>query len=135
MDLETSRTLGGVGAILIVVSGFGLIGGSGNLVGLVGLILFLIAMNGLANHYRERKIFNIALYGTIVMIMRIVGTITIIATTALTTLSKMGINLAEITDWRMIGHTFQASFQNFVNAGNLVPFIVAIILALSLIHI
>jgi uncharacterized membrane protein len=77
--------LGGVGALLMVVSSIAsfaslaefyfpssyvsLIGAPVGLLGLVGLILFMIAMNGLANHYKDRTIFDNALYWIITSIV------------------------------------------------------------------
>jgi uncharacterized membrane protein len=78
MTLESNRMLGGIGALLIVISsitsflslarfffpnlnvaGFGSLFG---VLGLVGIILFLIAMKGFAVHYKAPSIFNNALY-------------------------------------------------------------------------
>ena len=67
MNFETSKTLGGVGAILMFI-GFILpaaTGGFGTLLSLVGLILVLVALKGLADYYNEAGIFNNFLYGTI----------------------------------------------------------------------
>ena len=54
--LESSKTLGGIGAILMVISPFGSI--YTGIIGLVGLILVLVAFNGLADYYKDRRIFN-----------------------------------------------------------------------------
>ena len=71
MTLESNKTLGGVGALLMVISPFsGFVAGVfSSVLGLVGLILVLIAMKGLANHYNEGGIFNNALYGVILTIV------------------------------------------------------------------
>lgn len=55
MSLESNRTLGGVGAILLAIP----------FLNLVGTILILIAMKGLADYYNDDDIFNNALYGLI----------------------------------------------------------------------
>ena len=60
MTLESNKTLGGVGALLMVISplsGF-VAGVFSSVLGLVGIILVLIAMKGLADHYSEGGIFN-----------------------------------------------------------------------------
>lgn len=78
MTLESNRMLGAVGSLLIVATsatsflslaqfffpslytaGFA---GPVGLLGLAGLVLFMIAMNGLANYYKDRSIFSNALY-------------------------------------------------------------------------
>jgi uncharacterized membrane protein len=71
MTLESSKTLGGVGSLLMVISPFtGYVGGGiGGLLGLVGLILVLISVKGLADHYSDGSIFNNTLYGVIFTII------------------------------------------------------------------
>jgi uncharacterized membrane protein len=70
MNFETSKNLGGIGAILMFISPFATYAaGFGGILGLVGLILLLIGANGLAKYYREAGIFNNMLYGTIVGIV------------------------------------------------------------------
>jgi len=69
MSLESGKTLGGIGAILIAVGSFV------PFLGLVGMILVLVAMKRLSEYYNERGIFNNALYGFILGIISIVVTI------------------------------------------------------------
>jgi uncharacterized membrane protein len=71
MTLQSNKTLGGVGALLMVISPF-LVSGFTLLVGLVGLILALIAVKGLSDHYNEPSIFNNSLYGVILSIVGVV---------------------------------------------------------------
>jgi uncharacterized membrane protein len=74
LNFETSKNLGGVGAILMFI-GFMLptvTGGFGSLLSLVGLILTLVGLKGLADYYKEAGIFNNFLYGTIAGIVGIV---------------------------------------------------------------
>jgi len=68
MTPETSKTLGGVGALLMVIGPF--LGASSGVLGLIGLILVMIALKGLSDHYNDAGIFNNALYG---FIMAIIG--------------------------------------------------------------
>jgi uncharacterized membrane protein len=69
MSLESNKTLGGVGALLIAIGSFFPI------LSLVGIILVLIAMKGLAEYYNEDDIFTNALYGFIFGIIGIVAAI------------------------------------------------------------
>ena len=70
MTLESSKTLGGVGAILMVIGFLGSFGtGYALVLTLVGIILSLIALKGLADYYKEEGIFNNALYGVITFIV------------------------------------------------------------------
>jgi uncharacterized membrane protein len=83
MTLQSNKTLGGVGALLMVISPF-LVSGFTLLVGLVGLILVLIAVKGLSDHYKEASIFNNSLYG---VILSIVGGAVFVAALFVTALS------------------------------------------------
>lgn len=71
MSLESNRSLGGIGAILIAIGSFFPI------LSLVGIILVLIAMKGLAEHYNEPRIFDNALYGFIFGIIGIAAAIVV----------------------------------------------------------
>ncbi len=62
MTLETSKILGGIGAILMFVGIIPYISYYG-IVELVGLILVLVGLYGVGNYYRESGIFRNALYG------------------------------------------------------------------------
>jgi uncharacterized membrane protein len=66
MSLESSKTLGGVGAILLAIP----------FLNLIGIILVLIAMKRTAEYYNENDIFQNALYG---FIFGIIGSIALIA--------------------------------------------------------
>jgi uncharacterized membrane protein len=66
MSLESSKTLGGIGAILLAIP----------FLNLIGIILVLIAMNGMAEYYDDEGIFKNALYG---FIFGVVGVIALIA--------------------------------------------------------
>jgi uncharacterized membrane protein len=71
VNFETSKILGGIGALLLFVSPFTGVATafSSGAVGLVGFILLLIGAYGLAQYYRESGIFNNMLYGTVVGIV------------------------------------------------------------------
>jgi len=69
MSLEPNKTLGGIGAILIAVGSFVPI------LSIIGIILVLIAMKGLAEYYKENSIFENALYGFIFGIIGIIAAI------------------------------------------------------------
>ena len=71
MTLQSSKTLGGIGALLMVISPFA-VSGFSLLIDVVGLILVLIAVKGLSDHYKEPSIFNNSLYGVILSIVGVV---------------------------------------------------------------
>jgi uncharacterized membrane protein len=64
MTLETSKTIGGVGALLMFIGVIPYISYFG-VIELIGVILVFIALYNLAGYYSERGIFNNALYGLI----------------------------------------------------------------------
>lgn len=75
MTLDSSKTLGGVGAILLFI---GVIAFFAYpflaILGLIGIILVLVALHDLANNYKEGGIFNNALFSFIAGIVGIVTT-------------------------------------------------------------
>ena len=98
VTLESSKTMGGIGALLMLISplsGFA-VGGFGGLLGLVGIILVLIAMSGLAGYYKESGIFNNTLYGVIATIVGVVifGVTLVIAAVSLFT--DLGLTWSEL---------------------------------------
>jgi uncharacterized membrane protein len=66
MSLESNKTIGGIGAILLAIP----------FLSLIGIILVLIAMKGMADYYDDDDIFKNALFG---FIFGIVGVIALIA--------------------------------------------------------
>lgn len=82
MTFDSSKNLAGIGSILLFIGLIPPVGGyTFGVLPVVGVILLLIGMKGLADYYREAGIFNYALYGTIVAI---VGIIIVAAITFLT---------------------------------------------------
>jgi len=96
MELETSKNLGGIGAILLVIGFLGFIGSAfSGILSLVGLILVLIAMKGLSDHYGEASIFNNSLYGVILLIVGGVVSVAALIVTALSLIKDvLGIELS-----------------------------------------
>lgn len=63
MTIESNKTLGGIGALLVAI-GFIV-----PILSLVGIILVFIALKGIADSYGESSIFQNALYGIIFLII------------------------------------------------------------------
>ena len=104
MTFESSKNLSAVGSLLIVigtVSGFA--ESFSGILSLVGIIMLLIGLNGLANYYKEEGIFKNALYSIIIAIVGCVVSIGIIATTAVAALADIGIDWANMEDWVNFG--------------------------------
>jgi uncharacterized membrane protein len=88
MTIESSKNLGGIGAILLFIGAIPLVSYLW-VVGFVGAVLVLVALHGFANFYRERGIFNNALYGIIAGIVGVV-------VAGLVTLSVVFANLEDL---------------------------------------
>src|ERR1035441_74468 len=71
MTLESSKTLGGIGAILMFIGVLPYINYY-SIVELIGAILVLVALHGFARIYKESGIFNNALYGILAGIVGVV---------------------------------------------------------------
>jgi uncharacterized membrane protein len=112
MTLESDKTLGGVGALLVVIGFLGVFAyGYVAILALIGIIITLIALKGMADHYGEAGIFNNALYGVITLI---VGVVAFIATLIVVVL--MLISGLDWTDPAAI----QAYFMDFSHIGNII---------------
>jgi uncharacterized membrane protein len=76
MDIETSKNLGGVGAVLLALGPLLFFGisqveslfGIGGLLIVIGVVLILIALKGLSDYFNEAGILNNALYGLVTII-------------------------------------------------------------------
>jgi len=114
MTFESSKYLSAVGALLIVVGAVGgfVISFSG-ILSLVGIILVLIGVKGLANFYKEQGIFNNTLYSMITIVVGCVVSIGVIAASAVAALTDLGINWANIEDWANIGTDVANVFTDF----------------------
>jgi uncharacterized membrane protein len=89
MTLESSKTLGGIGAILLLIGVFPVLGTyTFGVLALIGLILILIALNDLANIYKERGIFTNSLYGFIAGIVGAVIAGIVLVVSVLSTLTN-----------------------------------------------
>jgi len=68
MSLESNKSLGGIGAILMAIP----------FLNLVGIILVLIAMKGMSDYYDDNEIFQNALYGFIFGLIGVIGLVAFI---------------------------------------------------------
>jgi uncharacterized membrane protein len=76
MTLESSKNLGGIGAVLLIVASVAFfVQPLFSLIGIVGVILILIALHGLAEIYRDRGIFSNALIAFIAVIVGVAVTV------------------------------------------------------------
>jgi uncharacterized membrane protein len=100
LNLETSKNLGGVGAILMFVSVLlSYASVFSGLLSLVGLILVLIAFKGLADYYGDAGVFNNALYTVILVVIGVVVAGALLFIAAVGLLAELGIDAANIAEW------------------------------------
>jgi uncharacterized membrane protein len=126
MTLESSKTLGGVGAILVVIGFLGFFAyGYTALLSLIGIIITLIALKGFSDHYNEAGIFNNALYGFITAIVGGVAFIATIIVMVLMAISNINIDWTNPT----------AVQQYFMDLNNLWSIIGTLIAALVVLFI
>ena len=140
MNIETSKNLGGVGAILIFIGVLPLFAYSG-IISLVGIILTLIAVKGLADYYSEAGIFNNALYAVITAIVGGIVTAGVAFVALVDFLSELGLSLGNVgewstqlptMDWTTIGFDIIGNFVAYILLALVVLFVFVIITAILL---
>lgn len=131
MDFETSKNLGGIGAILIALGPLGFFGTPyAGLLSLIGVIFVLIAMKGLSDHYNEVGIFNNILYGFVTTIVGFVVTVGVVVSSFLMSLSDLG-----ISDWMNAAEWTAAIQEGFMDFDVLIKFIGAVVLAVVVLFV
>jgi len=134
MSIETSKILGGVGALLMFIGIIPYISYFG-VIELVGLILVMVALYNLASHYRESGIFNNALYG---LIIGIVGGVISIAAVILAVLTSLTDFLYTIfPDWNGDWTALSGLTPNTSNLSldNIMPFLAGIFAVLIILWV
>jgi uncharacterized membrane protein len=129
LNVETSKNLGGVGAILMFIGVLPLFAYSG-IISLVGLILVLIAFKGLADYYNEAGIFNNALYG---VITAIVGGIVFVAVAFIALVgffTDLGLTIGNVADWSTGLAGIDWTTMGFSVIGNFIAYIVLALVVL-----
>src|SRR3989337_902597 len=99
MTIETTKNLGGIGAILVFIGVIPWIWPYGLLLALVGLILAMISFKGLADYYKAAGVFNNALYAVILGIVGAAVFIGIFFIAAVGLLTELGLDASNIADW------------------------------------
>ena len=135
MTLESSKNFSGVGALLIVIGSLGLAVPYAGILILIGVIILLIGLKGLADYYHEGGIFNNALYAIILGIVGVVVAVAMIVVTAVAALASLDINLSNVTDWATFGTELANRLTNFADFGALWTLIGAIIAALIVVFV
>ncbi len=127
MTLETSKILGGIGALLMFLGILPYIGYFG-IVEVVGVILVLVSLYGLANFYREKGIFNNAIFGVLAAIVGAIISGVVIVVTVLASLTDFLYQV--FPDWNGDWAAIQGLTPNTANIdpSAIIPFITGMIL-------
>jgi uncharacterized membrane protein len=137
MTLESSKNLGGVGALLMFIGVFPYINTFG-VVELIGAILILVALHGFASYYKEQGIFNNAVYG---IIAGIVGVVIAIAVGILVVLPSIKDFILKIYptwngNWSSLSSlSSMTPVTTNIGFSDIVPFITAAILIILILWI
>lgn len=115
MELDTSKNLGGIGAILLVIGSLAIFGtGYSGILWLIGGILVLVALSGLGGYYKESGIFNNVIFAVVV---DIVGVVVFVGLAIFVTLSSL-LSLPGVpTDWTDTTNV-TSFFTNYFSNGN-----------------
>jgi len=68
--VDSSKTLAGLGSLLLILS---IVPYAGAVLGIIGAILLLIGIKGLASYYKDNQIYEDALMGVIYLIIAIIA--------------------------------------------------------------
>jgi uncharacterized membrane protein len=135
MTFESSKYLSAVGALLMVIGFFGGMVPYAGILSLLGIILLLIGIKGLANFYNEQGIFNNALYSIIIAIVGVVVSVGAMAISAVSALADLGIDLAALEDWANLGPDLGAVFTDISDFGAIITLISAVIVGVIILFI
>ena len=133
MKLKSSKTIGGIGAILIVISVLPYISQI-PFIGLIGALLVLVALHGFASAYKESGIFSNALYGILAGIIGVVLAVVIGIAVVLPNITDFLLKVFPSWngDWTTIT-SLSGMIPNTSNIGfgDIIPFITAAILVIA----
>ncbi len=131
MTLETSKNLGGIGAILMLIGVIPVLSFLW-VVAFAGLVLVMIALKGFADYYHESGIFNNALYGVVAAIVGGVVAVVLILTSLVGFLGAIGISVQSWTSWTTTVPNI--NYQN-IDLNAIMPYVLVILASLLVLFI
>jgi uncharacterized membrane protein len=134
VNFESSKTLGGVGALLLFIGFIPQLGSyTFGALPLVGLILLLVGMKGLADYYKETGIFNNVLYGTVAGIAGVVVFAAVLFTSLVGFLTK--IFPTWNGDWTSFTQLNPADISANIVSSNIWTFVAEILIAFVILFV
>jgi len=122
LTIQTSRLVGIICALVLIL---GVLPSIGGFFMLIGIVCVLIALKGYADFYKDGNIFHNAIYAIIFEIIGVVVSIGILLYIAMSFLTSLGINnLVDLSSWQNI------DWQHAVDISTLTSYLIPIILAL-----
>ena len=134
MTLESSKMIGGIGAILMFVGVLPTINYLG-IIEIIGLILILFALRNLSNSYREGELFRHAIYGVAIAV---VGAIVVGVLAVAVVLSNIQDLVTQLyPGWNGDWSTLQGMTANTTNfdSTNIFPLIGGLLVVLVLVWV
>ena len=135
MTFESSKNLSAVGALLIVIGSLSGVVPYVGFLSLLGLILLLIGLKGLANFYNEQGIFNNVLYSIITCIVGAVVAVGAVVISAVSALTDLGIDITNVNDWDTLGTDLGAIFTDFSDFGAMWNLISALVVGVIILFV
>ena len=134
MTFESSKTLGGIGAILLFIGVIPFVQYIW-IIGLVGIILVLYALHDFANIYRERGIFSNAIYGVAIAVVGAVVTAILALAVVLSNLKDLLMQI--YPGWNGDWSTLQGMTPNTTNIDTsaILPLIGGLIVVLVIVWV
>jgi len=135
MSFESSKNLSAIGALLIVLGAvIGIVWSFSGVLSLIGIILLLIGLKGLASFYKEDGIFNNALYSMIIAIVGSIVAVGVTVVSAVSALADIGIDWANIEDWANVGTDVTNVFTD-LNINAIIDLLSALVIGLIIFYI
>ena len=133
MNFETSKTLGGIGAILLFLGVFPVVSSYG-VIELVGAILILISLYGFANYYNDKAIFNNAIFGVLAAVIGAVIAGVVLLVTVMSSLYDLLYEL--FPEWNGDLASIQGMTPNAnIDPSALIPFITGFLMILVIVWV
>ncbi|MCW4005639.1 MAG: DUF996 domain-containing protein [Candidatus Bathyarchaeota archaeon] len=133
MEFNTIKTLGGVGALLMFISSLvsSAAGFAPGFIGLIGFILLIIAVHGLAKHYSTPGIFQNFLYGTLAGVVGVVALAVTAVTVILTSFEEIFYDLfpAWNGDWTSLSQYTAADINTDIAMSSIGTLLAALLIA------